>query len=172
MGTTYTTCPPDVQELAKKVMRKSHPKLLAADVTLCFLFARNAENPPISKNGWPAKALVKINNLKDRVAGLADATILIDEAGWDEWDADHRLAIIDHELTHLQVRRNKVGAIAYDDANRPKLKARLHDFEVCGFHEIVQRHGASAPEAQAFAHVHAHWVQQDLKFAEPQTANA
>jgi hypothetical protein len=83
---------------------------------------------------------------------------------WDEWSDDTRRAIIDHELHHIEVRRNQAGAIIYDDANRPKVKLRLHDFNFGGFNVMVARHGAYSAEAESVNAVRDTWVQMQFEF--------
>src|SRR5579872_2057186 len=159
MPTTYSECSEAVLALAKQLIRQNYHDISEAEVTIKYLFARNGDGPAITHNGWPAKALVKVNNLRDRVAGLADVTIIIDEHGWEDWSPEHQRAVLDHELYHIDVQRTKVGAIKYDDANRPKVKLKLHDFQFGGFHEITDRHKGASAEAQAVQDVAKVWAQ-------------
>jgi hypothetical protein len=165
MPTSYQECPESVKKLCKAVMLSMHPKLIEADATLFLAFATNHDGPAIMHGGYPAAAQIRINNLRDRVAGLADATMLIDSECWEGYSEESRAALIDHELTHLNVKLNKVGAIAYDDANRPRLTIRKHDFQIGGFHEIAKRHGVAAIEVAAVADVNAKWRQMAFEFA-------
>jgi hypothetical protein len=166
MATSYQECPQEVVKVAEALRRQRYTELVRADVTICFLFARNPEAPAIVHHGWPAKALVRVNNLRDRVAGLADVTLILDEQGWQDWSEKHRAAILDHELFHIEVKRNKAGGIKYDDANRPKIALRPHDFQIAGFHEIVRRHGVEAQEAIALIEVEKVWTQGSFAFRE------
>lgn len=165
MATTYVECPIEVPTLAKTLMRQFHQELIEADATIKFLFARNPDGPAIMHNGYPAFASVKINSLIDRVAGLADATILIDESRWNDAAEEERESVLDHELQHLECKRNDVGALVYDDANRPKLKIRKHDWHGGGFHAIAKRHGIAAIEVQQIQQVQSAWKQLELEFA-------
>src|ERR1044072_50632 len=99
MATTFTDCPPEVSRLATELMRRHHPDLLAAGVTIKFMFAANEKGPALKHKGWPATAIVKINSLKHRCEGLTDATIHIDEEWWEEHIGENeRRALLDHEL--------------------------------------------------------------------------
>src|SRR5690606_5222802 len=109
-------------------------------------------------NGYPAAAMVKINSYRDRVEGKADATIFIDADEWEGLDDPRREALIDHELQHLEVKRDPdTGAPLSDDAGRPKLKIRKHDHQYGWFDVIAERHGDASYEvrqAKAFADRH------------------
>ena len=54
------------------------------------------------------------------------------------------------------------GVPLTDDAGRPKLKMRPHDFEVGGFFDIVQRNGSAAVEAQVIGEVGKKFIQLGL----------
>jgi len=166
MPTTYQPCTPDVESMVQGLIKQYYPDLEAADVSLCLLFAVNGESPALMQNGYPALAMVRLNNLRDRIAGLKDATILIDQSNWVEWSDEERLAVLDHELYHLEVKRTKYGQIEHDDANRPKLKLRKHDFQIGGFHGVVRRHGATAFEAQAVARLVTSWRQNEFAWSD------
>lgn len=165
MSTTYSECPNTVIAIAKEIIQDHYPDLIEADVTVMYLFARNESGDALKHGGYPAAALVKLNNLRDRVAGLSDATIMIDEDRWKDWNEERRIAILDHELMHLEVRRNDSGAIEYDDCNRPKIRLRKHDFNYGGFNAIVRRHGDSSVEVQSVREVLYTWSQGIFEFA-------
>ena len=111
-------------------------------------------------------AIVKINSLKDRVEGKADATILLDGYQWDhEMSEDQRKAVLDHEVMHLMLERDGEGQIVADDIGRPKLKMRLHDFHFGGFHAIAERHGPHSVEHAAVKSLgEVGWVQGVLQW--------
>lgn len=91
-------------------------------------------------------AFIKINSLKLRIKGMKDAEITLDKSVWDNLNDQARVALIDHELTHLQIATDKEGNVKYDDANRPKLKMRRHDYQMGWFREVALRHGEYSPE--------------------------
>lgn len=163
---TYTKCDSDTQTLVRKMLKMFNGDLVNAGITLDLLFAMasNETSPAVSFGGYPALAVVKITSLKDRVAGLADASIVIDELAWKDMTAEGKNALIDHELYHLIVKRTDTGAVKEDDCGRPKLKLRKHDWQTGGFYEIVQRHQMAAVDAQVIEEVHAKF-QQGYLFA-------
>lgn len=169
MPTCYRAAPGEIKAMADKIATKHHHDLRQADVSITYLLAYNQDNPAIMHNGWPAKALVRVNGLRDRVAGLSDVTMLIDATGWEEMGEPQRKSLLDHELQHIEVLRNKAGAFKYDDANRPKVRLRPHDFQLGGFNLIVQRHGADAHEAMSLVAVRDRWTQLEFSF-EPEPA--
>lgn len=137
-------------------MRRWHDDLGKAGVTVSVLTA-HADEADLEKgksalrhHGYPAAALVRVNSHKDRVEGKADATILVDGDQWPDWPAERRLAILDHELTHLELVM-KDGAVQRDDCGRPRLRLRKHDFELGGFEAVAERHKRAEIQVEALA---------------------
>jgi hypothetical protein len=63
------------------------------------------------------------------------------------WTSGRLQAVIDHELTHLVLKKSKkTGAVERDDLDRPKLKMREHDYEFGWFAETAQRFGEDSFE--------------------------
>jgi len=144
----------DVAALIQDVIAEHYPDLAEAEVRISAFFAWPGKNggPAVKLHGYPCAAVVKINsNPKARMDGLPDATITIDGVGWaDQWDDDQKRALIDHELHHvLVVRDKKTGEIKSDDSGRPKLAMKPHDWQFGGFDDIARRHGRAAFEVQA-----------------------
>jgi hypothetical protein len=148
MPTTYEKCGEEVEAVIRKVAKKYHVDLVKAKVTIGSLFARNDDGEAVKLHGYPCAATVKKNSLKDRAEGKTDATITIDEKRWNELSEDEKDALIDHELYHLNVKRNERGDFDYDDLGRPKLTMVLHDAQIGIFKSIIERHGAAALDAQ------------------------
>lgn len=165
MATTFTECPDAVKRRAMEIARKHHQHLLEGDVTIFFKFAENPDDVALMFQGYPAAATIKINSYEKRIEGLQDATMTIDKVWWDEASEEMQDALLDHELQHIDVRRNKAGAIKYDDANRPCLRLRKRDFQLGGFHCIAKRHGVDALEVQQVEKVNGVWKQMELGFA-------
>jgi hypothetical protein len=141
-------------------MSRHHQELKEAGVTLDCLFAhapRNESGQPmghaIKHAGYPAAGKIRIVSLKDRVAGRADAELLLDGDSWRDWTASQKAALIDHELQHLSVLVSASGAAKTDDCGRPKIKIRLHDYQFGGFKAIAERHGDDSFEVSEMRHV-------------------
>lgn len=154
--------------LVKDVMAKYHEELFAAEVTVQVLLARmpDGEDGPAVKapGGWPAYAVIRRCPLKQRVAGFRDAEITIDEDKWKKLTRPQQVALIDHELQHLELVYEGDGPgtpVETDDWGRPKLKLRKHDYELSGFKAIMDRHPDAALEklaAQQFADEYGQYV--------------
>ena len=146
---------PDSQyiTLLDSVKKKYHEPLMTAGVTVSLVVAKGKRNangelagPTLKSHGYPALAMININNQRDRVDGLADATIVIDGDQFFDLPEEKQIAVLDHELQHLEIVRDEENGIQLDDCNRPKLKMRLHDLFVGGFTAVIARHGENAVE--------------------------
>lgn len=106
--------------------------------------------PAIVHQGYPARGVCRIVNYRDRVKGNGDVEITIDGEWWEDelTTEDERLALLDHELSHIRLKMGKTGRPDTDDAGRPKIEMRKHDFQVGWFHDVAARWGASSAETQ------------------------
>ena len=155
---TYTQAPPEIRARLMSLAQSYHRELIEAEVTFSVLMAAaqrdehtgEPKGPALTKaGGWPALAKVRIVSLRDRVAGIADVQILLDGDQWEEHSPERMDAILDHELEHIEVQRDDEGQIKADDCGRPKLRLKLHDWELGGFDAIVERHQEIAVELEA-----------------------
>lgn len=154
---TYAKCPPEVREMAEKVMEQfpSYRELLEAKVKIDFLFAYaevgedgESKGHALTKHGIRCLGITRKIGLKDRTAGRGDAEVLLDGDWWkDETDARRR-ALLDHEMHHIMVRTDQDGVVLRDDLKRPKLKLRKHDVEVGWFAIVASRNGSNSLEIE------------------------
>jgi hypothetical protein len=149
MSVSYTICGEETQKLIKAAMDTHHANLSEAGVTVHAIFAESYNKdgerlPAVKVHGIPASAKVSITSLEDRVRGIADAKMTIDRGEWGGMSESRKIALLDHELTHLVL-------LKLDDIGRPTLKLRHHDWELTGFAEVVERHGEASCEAAQFA---------------------
>jgi hypothetical protein len=107
----------------------------------------DATGPAISFRGRPAIALIRITNLKQRIAYGVAAELLLDADKWQESGDEELIAILDHELMHLEL-VTKGGNVVRDDADMPKLRKREHDQECGWFDAVAHRHGEHSIEVQ------------------------
>lgn len=159
---TYEEAGPEIVVRVDAVMERYHRPLKAAGVRLSILMAhppcdRNGDvsGPAVSVGGYPALAKIKITSHKDRVHGLGDAELIIDAYEWATLSDAEKDALIDHELTHLELRLvedEKTGAMVVDrdDQERPKMKLRKHDHQFGWFSDVVRRHGRASQEWQQY----------------------
>ncbi len=143
----YDASTPQVAEIINSLIGQYYPDLEEGQVTIESIFAYdNKGGFPVKAGGYPALACIKVNNLKNRVKGFADAEITIDAEAFKAMTDPQKIALLDHELYHVLVVRDKEGNIKTDDANRSKLRLKKHDYQMGWFKEIAQRHGENSPE--------------------------
>lgn len=141
----------DVGKRLNDAMTSWHPDLVEAGVTVeCFSAAADAGvTPALRQGGYPAVAVTRIVPYRDRVAGMADAHIYVDFDAWHSMDDEEKLALLDHELTHLELVVDKNGDAKLDASDRPRLRIRRHDIRIGVFISCMKRHGKKAIDAQA-----------------------
>jgi hypothetical protein len=167
MPTVHEKADDEIAALVAEIMKEHHWELAEAGVTIGCLIATNPDAAAVKLHGYPCDAVVRIVPLKQRVHGMPDAEIVIDGGEWETLPDERRRALIDHELTHLTLALDKkTKKPKTDDLGRPKLKMRLHDWELGGFAEIAKRHGDAAPEKRAFRNTADKYGQLLLSFAE------
>jgi hypothetical protein len=152
----YTECDDEVHEIVDRCLKNWHVKRLLLDASKdidvgCIFYVPkrddndNIVGPPLKLHGYSAAAIVKPTSEKQRAQGMADVTIVIDSEQWKDMNEETRIALMDHELEHLE-RVTKNGEPAEDDLGRPKLKNKLHDWQLGGFRCIAERHHKHALE--------------------------
>ena len=144
---------PDVGLVIERMQEAHHEDLDEVTISALFAFDNESSLPVLKHQGYPAGATVRITALKDRALGVADAQIIVDRAGWLALSGRQRDALIDHELTHLEVKTEeeegaKDPVAVYDVLGRPKLLMRKHDHQFGWFDEVAQRHGEASPEVR------------------------
>lgn len=147
----------DTEAMLGECMRKYHQDLADNEVRVLVLMVRPAINkdgdvtsPSVSFAGAAAAAKCSLVNARDRAVMPYDARIEIDEDQWDDLTSPQQMALLDHELTHLEITRDSDGKVAQTDDLRPKLSLRNDDWIITGFKEVVDRHGDDALECQSF----------------------
>jgi hypothetical protein len=154
----------EVNLTIQKVMQENHGDLHAAGVTITALIARSEEGPAIKVRGSEAAGSIRITKLTERTCGLGDALMILDGESMIAWSSKRLQAVIDHELRHLMLAKNKkTGQIQLDDEGRPKLRIRPHDFEFGWFARTAELYGEESYEvSQAREIVAAQFVQNFL----------
>ena len=166
----YWKADEDVLKKLNLAMAQWHHDLANAKVNIGVIMAANPKDgPAVSHGGYPALASIKVVPLKDRITKGYDAEMLIDATFWKTTNEETRMALLDHELSHLELKKPKERktdkkkknqeededddniiagqSFLVDDINRPILKMKKGDWNVGdGFVEVVRRHGANAIE--------------------------
>src|SRR4051812_37217959 len=132
--TIYVAPEPDQVALLDHTLDTYHQRLRAVGIRVALRQAMspvddegNPKGPALKHHGVPCYATVKIVSQKDRVMGQADAINTLDGDRWPTIDKATRIAILDHELTHLEPLLEEDGAPKEDDCGRPKLTMKVHD---------------------------------------------
>jgi len=156
MGKFYEKGRGEVVDLVDDIMKSHHSALYAHDVTVAVLFLGEYDKdgvliPTLKHGGYQAAATIKATSTKDRCLGIADALLTIDLAIWKELSHIKKRALIDHEITHLELIPEAKGskAMKIDDQGRPKLSMKLHDWQLGGFTSIARRYRDDALEVEA-----------------------
>lgn len=147
------------------VMKKYHSDLHDAGVRIDCLIARCEEGDPIIVRGFAALATIRITSARDRAMGMADAIMTIDGEAMPAWSEKRLQAVIDHELTHLEIAVDKKsGRPKEDDNGRPKLRIRKHDREFGWFDDTARRFGNDSVEVSQARSLlfDAKWIQEFL----------
>ena len=154
MPTTYVFADSDVMGLVKQVMRDWHGILADAEVLVGVLFAHDETGPAIKRAGVKVMGSIRVVPLKDRLAKRYDAEMLLDAEEWGRATEKQRLALLDHELSHLRARFAD-GVVMRDALRRPMLKVVCGDWNPTdGFRAVVQRHGANSYEQRAYKRIY------------------
>lgn len=146
---SYDLCPPEVRERVQALLETYYSELREAEVTFDLIFASSDnEKPAICHRGMKVGACIRPTTLTERVAGRKDVEILINREYYNSLTDPEKDALIDHELYHLVVMREKDTSVAVDDHYRPKLRMRIHDYEFGWFDEVARRHGGASGEVR------------------------
>jgi hypothetical protein len=172
----YIRADDTVHNLDAHVIKSWHQELVKVNLKIGILFALSArENQPaLKENGHPVDGIIKIVPLKDRVTKDFDVEIHLDGEEWKTSPGGCQIALIDHLLTRLEIKKPKKkkkkrsrgteasvhgtdeerqehedAEFITDDIGRPVLKIRKGDWNAgYGFREVVERHGGCAPECR------------------------
>lgn len=122
-------------QLLGELVASHHRRLENLTVVLAWRL-----NVQPSRDGKIELAKPKRASDLDRVLhdGGADFIVLLNKDAWETLLPDQRLAVLDHELTHLEVERDGAG-YKEDENGRAVTRIRKHDLEE--FVEVVERHG-------------------------------
>ncbi len=147
----------DVDQLAGEIIKEHYRDTLhkikpRIDYLMCFApqdEAGNPTGPALKLHGAPCAATINITSLIHRALGEGDVLVKIDGELWETFTPPQQLALLDHELYHLNpmfvVGSEKVKT---DDLGRPMFKMREHDIQIGWFAAIAARHGIASIEVQ------------------------
>ena len=161
----YEKAKPAVLDFIHRVAAQYHGELTEHGVTFGALMVHPSEGDEsgecvLKHQGYPAAATIRPTKARQRLNGLPDALIEIDWLTWKDLPEEGRVALIDHELEHLELARDKDGNAKADDGGRPVLKTRRHDLVIGGFRSVIARHKAHALEFQQIRDLAVEYRQQ------------
>lgn len=164
MPKTFEKAPDEVENRVRDLLQIHYEEHWNVGIKIDLIFVRNDTGQPLSHQGYPAAAVVRIIPLKDRSMDRGDAEIVIDAEGYEGMDDPQRDALLDHELYHLVLAKDKDMKVKLDDLGRPMLRMRKHDHQVGWFREIAVRHGRNSMECRQAKliydkHAQAYWPQ-------------
>jgi hypothetical protein len=156
---THQAAPEADMTLMRSVMRLYHAPLFEAEIrvalTITRAFDREDEPIPALKfAGSHAAALTRLISPRRKAHDPHDAEIEIDGFVWDTLSVTGQHALMDHELTHIQLKTNSDGIVLMDDQNRPKLKLAPDDFVITGILDVIRRHGTASLEWNSITRIH------------------
>jgi hypothetical protein len=157
---TYVRADDDLIEHLNHVMQQYHPRLVDVELRVDFLLALRGESDEyaLTAHGYGALATIRKTNLKDRVKGLGDCELVIDGDHYEEWSERELHALLDHELTHIElVVDKKTGNTKRDDHGRPMVSMRLHDRQMGWFDSVAKRWGDASAEVQQMTELASDW---------------
>jgi len=155
MPKIYDFLEADDVDLIDEVMRTYHQRLIDLNTTVRAITVtkrnKDGEDEPCLTGYGKAPALACISVIKDKAKLFLkhDAEITIDLCCWRDLNRKQKIAVIDHELTHLEPKRDKDGHPIIDEDGRPKLTTKPDDFIVWGFHSIIAKHKENSVEGPA-----------------------
>ena len=142
---------PQVHQMIAAVMEEYQSELVEHEVKIgadWYVPPEGKPEAPLKLHGYPAAAVVKITPVRQRQRGIPDAIVTIDRAHWNGLDDDERYALLDHEVQHVSLYRDKDDHVVADDAGRPRLRMRLHDVQYGAFLAMADRHGDNSFEVR------------------------
>ena len=110
----------------------------------------NLKKNAISKNGAPCAAQVRLISAFNRQTDNYDVKIILDGDIWKDLSKEERIAVVDHELSHIQIVVDADGepVMINEQSDKVKLKCIHDDIQMWGFSEIIDRHGKNSQELQ------------------------
>ena len=164
------------------VVLSDHFSVLAAlhpPLRFDLLFATDRDRddnpvPALKKHGHHVAAYIKRvpDDEKAKGSDAPDLRIVIDKLQWDDLGEREREALLHHETSHVEPKRDKHGVIRLDRYGRVAVRLRPDDWMLTGFRQTVAIFGQDALERQALDGALRMLRQRDLPFgdeAEPST---
>lgn len=137
---------PEVEAIARRLIAEHHSYLRQSDIRYLWRISESAW----AKGGhdvYGQTALV--SGPMRHIAADADAVVLVNHMAWGDLSAAQRVALVDHELSHLVPKMDADGVTLSHPDGTPILVLARHDVEE--FAAVIRRHGLWRPELERAA---------------------
>lgn len=135
--------PEKIHPAITKLVKANHPHILRARIGAAWRRKLKRDKDGLLVLG----KCVKASDLNKQFSDL-DFVIVLNQEAWASLSDAQRTALLDHELCHANVAKDKNGAVKEDEDGRPVFRVRKHDLEE--FREIVSRHGCYKADIEEF----------------------
>ena len=176
MPKTFKKADEQSRKLFDRATKNWHPEIVAANLRVALIFVEPACNkdgepsaPAITTAGMRVAAKTRCVTRKRRVYNPHDVEIEIDALLWGQLSEQERLALLDHELHHVEVFKSKSGAFLTENDDRPVVRLFKDDYMLTGFVAVAKRHGESSLEVKAMKILWDSCGQALFPWANPQT---
>lgn len=158
MPKTYSKAGDAVRDRADHLIKVFHQDLKDAGIRIDWLFVAHDdpdnEKPALTHGGYPADAVISVVGPKERALGNGDVKCVIDESRYIAMSDAEKDGLLDHEIYHIELKRDKKGRVKLDEHGRPKVGMRKHDVQIGHFVEIAKRHGIASGEVQQMTRIY------------------
>jgi hypothetical protein len=155
-------------QIMEELIGEYHPHLASAKIAMAWKFDMKAD-----ADGHVTLGMARKASDLDKELHSYDFVIILNSDMWNRqgFEEKHMRALVDHELCHCEVAKDKDGEEKTDASGKYVWRIRKHDIEE--FREIVARHGCWKADLEAFAQTVLNAKQGDtLPFKEPEPSPA
>jgi hypothetical protein len=151
MPKEYSKAPDQIVAMVSQLLHRYYSELVEVNFDIAVVIESSYKDDELCQglalHGMDCAATISKISAKNRLYNPADALITLDGFWLDQHpeDAD-RLAVLDHEIRHIQLNMKKEAVVIGEDG-RPKFKLRPDELYFTGFLNVVERHGMAAGEA-------------------------
>lgn len=134
----YTPNATEVEEMATNIIAAHYPDLAEANLDIAYMW--RSEAMAMGEGRVAAGQCVHVADREHALHGH-DFLIIMARDVWLDATPEFRRAVVDHELSHVGIRKDEDGGNAVDeDTGRIKTFCRRHEVEE--FSDVLERHGA------------------------------
>jgi hypothetical protein len=134
----------DIYKMLDGLVERHHDHLVNSEIRVAMFTGWQAD-----EDGRLTLGRCKIVSELDRKLHGAHVVIVLNADAWEHFSEPQRLALLDHELCHAEVKLDKDLEPMELEDETPKLRSRKHDIEE--FRAVIERHGIWKDDLQSFA---------------------